>query len=601
MAHPTHGQVQLTPAPELPMSRRYDQAAVRAFRHRLSSPDARSFGITPAASSGRRRAGTSAWLWRDAVPVTSFDDPGQADMRPALVTLVPHPDDVGGAHGVVQIRLSDEPGRATRFSGRLRLARAPYPQLTEGGPLLPIQLRPSVELSPEMVVLSDSSLGAAAAIRGLDLAGADARVGLDRGWLVLDVPVRRTWTSIAVGMGRHPDDARAACAALASVGPDALLAASGRRWAERWRGWPSRPSPFEAIARRSLAYAIGCCVVPLEVGTCLITDHRLLPLAWMRDGYFVARAFLDWAAATGATEPVDIVRGHLRWLFEAADRPDGWWARSHLIGGQRKDAAFQADQQLYPLLELADHTIATRDRAPLRAYAAQIPDVLAALDARADPRTGLLGTEESAADDPAAAPYQTATQILAWRTFMRLSEIGVRESAFADRADQIRRAVYRHLVASVAGRRVFAHAIDARGHAILYHDANDLPLALGPDWGFCRADDPVWAATVAAVLGPTHEGFAAGPFGGLGSVHTPGPWPLGQLQSLIVGRARGDTAQVAVAEAAILAEAQWDDLLPEASDPATAAPISRPWFAWPNAVAASAYLDSLPPDVPRAS
>ena len=45
----------------------------------------------------------------------------------------------------------------------------------------------------------------------------------------------------------------------------------------------------------------------------------------------------------------------LAWLFEVADRPEGWWARSHLVGGQRKDQAFQLDQQLYPLLELLDY------------------------------------------------------------------------------------------------------------------------------------------------------------------------------------------------------------------------------------------------------
>ena len=35
----------------------------------------------------------------------------------------------------------------------------------------------------------------------------------------------------------------------------------------------------------------------------------------------------------------------------------------------------------------------------------------------------------------------------------------------------------------------------------------------------------------------------------------------------------------------VLAAALWDGSLPEASDPHTGAPISRPWFGWPGAAA----------------
>jgi hypothetical protein len=396
-------------------------------------------------------------------------------------------------------------------------------------------------------------------------------------------------------MGRDGEEARAARSELASRDPRSLLAGVGERWARRWRRWPHAGSDLGSIARRGLAYAMACCVVPLADGsTCLITDHRLLPLAWTRDGYFIARALLDWGVACDFHEPIDVVRRHLRWLFEVAERPDGWWARSHLIGGQRKDGAFQADQQLYPLLELADYTHETGDHGPLRALAPRIPAVLAALEARADRATGLLATEETAADDPAAFPYQTATQILAWRTLTQLADLGISSGELSARAERLRTSVLRDLVMTVGGRRILAHATDRQGRLVHHHDANDLPLALAADWGFIAADDALWEETMASALAPTHGAFAGGPLGGLGSLHTPGAWPLGQLQAIIAGRATGPGGAIAAAAAAsaaaLRAEAQWDDLLPEASDAATGRPISRPWFGWPGCVAASLHL-----------
>jgi hypothetical protein len=417
---------------------------------------------------------------------------------------------------------------------------------------------------------------------------------LDRGWLALDLPLRRAWHSVVIGMGCEGDEARRARSVLAASEPATLLAAVGRRWADRWTGWPHGGGPLESIARRGLAYASGCCVIPLPDGsTCLITDHRLLPLAWTRDGYFVARAFIDWATATARSGPLDAVRRHLRWLFEVADRPDGWWARSHLIGGERKDRAFQADQQLYPLLELADYTHATGDRAPLTEHASQVPTILAVLEARADSGTGLFGTEETAADDPTDLPYQTATQILAWRTLTRLAALGLATGALTARAERVRAAVLRHLVTSVGGRHVLAHATDGRGRLVHHHDANDLPLAHAAGWGFLAPEDPLWVSTMASVLAPTHAAYFGGPYGGLGSRHTPDAWPLGHLQALIAREAL-DPEAVAGAVEALRIDAQWDDLLPEASDAATGRPTSRPWFAWPGCVAASVHLAAGP-------
>jgi hypothetical protein len=90
-----------------------------------------------------------------------------------------------------------------------------------------------------------------------------------------------------------------------------------------------------------------------------VTDHRILPLSWTRDAYWQARMLLATWKRGGGPGDVAIVADHLRWLFLRCERPDGRWVRSHYVDGRRKDRAFQADQQLYPILELTDFVEAT--------------------------------------------------------------------------------------------------------------------------------------------------------------------------------------------------------------------------------------------------
>lgn len=582
--HPVHGQVQLTAAPDLPDRRRYDQDAVRRYRTRLSAPRAPAFGV----SAAGRRARHLAWLWQEALPVTPL--PGTDE--PGLVTLVAHPDDAGGARGVVQVRISpDRSPMGTHFAGRLRLARAPYPQLTEGGPLQPAARQPNLSTRGRELILDDRALNFAIAIGGDTSQPAPAASALDRGWLRVDLPLRTGWQRVVVGLGDDAGEAQDSAVALAAIDAEQFAWQAAARWRARWEDWPEVNGPLATLAQRGLAYIVGCCAVPVGDTVCLITDHRLLPLAWTRDGYFMARALLDWGVAASRRPGPDVVRRHLAWLFEVAERPQGWWARSHLIGGQRKDRAYQLDQQLYPLLELADYTVATGDRGPLERHGPHLPAVLRAIEARSDQATGLLATEETPADDPTALPYLMANQILAWRAFSSLVSLGVGGQAMADRAERLRRAVATHLVTVTPnGSTILAYATDGAGRSRQYHDANDLPLALAPTWGFTSPDDVVWRATVDAAFAATHDGFATGRLGGLGSVHTAGSWPLGHLQRLLVASAIGDGRSAEASRRALRRQAQWDGLLPEASDPNDGHPISRPWFAWPGALAASAYL-----------
>ena len=595
--HPEHGSVVLEAGPALPDSDRRDPVAVRRYRRRLAARDAHAFGLVaddPAVTPGSDPAlrpvpeGQAAWLLEHAIPVTSPQGaPGPPS--PALATFVPRSEG-DGARGVVQVVLPGATAPPLRWTAAVRMGRAAYSELTEAGPLPPLPARPSARLVGGHAVLHDPVLGWAVALAG-DL-GRPARVGIQRGRLWVETPLDPAGRLVALGLGPNPEEALAAARHLAALDPDAALEEALERWRERWAGWPSLEGPLAPLARRGIAYALGCCAVPVRDTICLVTDHRILPLAWTRDAYFMASALLAWARAGGPAEAVRLVRRHLDWLFRVAARPRGWWARSHLIGGQPKDPVFQLDQQLYPLLELADYVETTGDRDTASRHSGEVAAVLEAIDAwRAT--SNLYASDESPADDPLELPYETANQVLAWHTFKRLARLGLGTAGRLEvLADSVAGAIRHHQVVQPAsGPPVYAYATALEGRALVYHDANDLPLALAPTWGFCPPTDPVWLATMRLALSEANPGYFPGPHGGLGSAHTPGVWPLGQAQALLAARATGDARQSAAAENALAAAALWDGALPEASDPSSGMPRSRPWFAWPGALVAAIALD----------
>jgi hypothetical protein len=267
--------------------------------------------------------------------------------------------------------------------------------------------------------------------------------------------------------------------------------------------------------------------------------------------------------------------------------------RSHHGNGAAKDLAFQADQQLYPFVELADLWRATGALPDGVDWERVVPDAWRAVLAQIDSATGLVGTEENAADDRIDAPFTAGSQILLWYTATRLAEpalasrIGLEAESLFAIADDVRRAFSRHFV--IDDR--WAYAVEARGLVVDYHDANDLPTALAPLWGFCQADDPGWLGTVAFAFSPANSGFVDGPDGGLGSRHTPGAWPLGHIQAWLVGRAMGDNVATMAALDRLQRAAFADGMLPEARVIEDGERVAiRHWFAWPGAALGAFWL-----------
>lgn len=359
----------------------------------------------------------------------------------------------------------------------------------------------------------------------------------------------------------------------------------------------------------TVRYILSC--TALEVGDgerVILADHRILPLSWTRDAYYQAQLLL--ATAPANDRAITTVAEHLRWLWGRARQPDGWM-RSHLPDGRPKDHAITADQQLYPILELADYRrIVGGWPAPPRSAASAGADAVSdpaaawgrmVADAwRSLPRRGsdgFLATQENPADDPTDYPYTVSTQILYWFTALNLlpwsEELGIEDLRLGEAADGIRAAVGRRFVRSGPLGPQWAYEIDDANAHRLFQDANDLPTAFAPLLGFCSADDEVWQTTMRFAFSRHNPMFVAGRFGGLGSAHTPGTWSLGDAQELAVAMATGDRERLDTVLARVSRVVGPDGLLPETYHPETGAWLARLWFAWPSAALGSLGLGAV--------
>lgn len=586
--HPALGVVTLGGAAPFADRRRHDPGAVRAYRAGLAAPGAAGFGLAP--PDGWEVS--SVAVAGDVVPRARLR---RGPVEGSVTTWAP-PGRGEEATGVVQ-RWSVRGAGATTglaWRGRLGLGRPALTQLTEGG-ILPA-VPGTVEVAFSAGTLTLRAPGVAAAVTGLPPSEPSRRAG--PGPLEVHVPWEGTDTgtsqpreaTVAWALGRDPDEAARRARSLRALATGDRLAADAARWRDLGDGVAAGvPDGLSRLVRRGVVYALACCAWPVGDSVCLVTDHQILPLSWTRDAYYVTQALL----ARPGPRARDVVGRHLRWLFEVAARPEETWGRAYLPDGTLKDRAFQLDQQCYPLLELADYVEACADATAAAAFAGEVRDVLDAIGRRRAEGTELVATQETPGDDPIPLPYHFSSHVVLWWTLRRLAvhagPLGLDAGALEDRAGRLRREVRRQFTVTRAGRRMFAYAVDRSGGAACLHDANDLPTVLAPLWGLCTTRDPVWRETVRFAFSPENAaGWFPGRFGGLGSPHTPAPWPLGDVQELVAGRLLGEARRVAAATARLRASACWDGALPEARDPQTGAVRSRHWFAWPGAALAAA-------------
>jgi hypothetical protein len=354
---------------------------------------------------------------------------------------------------------------------------------------------------------------------------------------------------------------------------------------------------LDRVSLGALLYTTGCTALTEPDGSCcIVTDHRLLPLSWTRDAYYQAALLLTRPELPAA---VDVVRRHLRWLWSTGRDAAGVWQRSHFTDGRVKDPVFQADQQLYPLLELADFRRVTgqwpdppsEDAGSAEAgWGTLVRQVWGSLPR--DPGH-LLPGDENPADDASELPYLLSSQLLLAYVARRLheygDEIGLADLGLATDADSVLARVAESFTCDGPRGRMWAYESDGVSPGRLYHDANDVPTALAPLWGLCEADDPAWLATMEFAWSSDNPGYVTGRLPGLGSAHAPGVWPLGDAQELAVSTLTRDPDRVAAVTRRVEEQAAHDGMLPETYDPETGEWLSRHWFAWPGALVGTLY------------
>ncbi|MFQ5594014.1 MAG: glycoside hydrolase family 125 protein, partial [Anaerolineae bacterium] len=599
--HSVHGYVTLSASAHFPNDRRHDQAAVRAYRAALAQPNAPAFGIRLSTVPGS----TDVYLLADAIPHTRFQvvpeaDRGAGRLSVHVTTWAPRPGGEAVPAAVQTWRFhnaTDQPASlAYAWDGALSLTRASYTQLTERGSLPPRSTALELTFDGQKLSVVAPDVGAAAVVLGLPAGPAWQRSGhgplpiTARGRLTVP-PQQDAQLTLIYALGQTPE-AHAVAASVASLEPRSSLAATLSTYQARWLTLdPDVAGLARLLAHRAQAYVLDCCALPVDEGICLLTDHQILPLSWTRDAYFL----LQGLRPTADTTALDLLRRHLLWLFETAHRPNGYWGRAYLANGHPKDQIFQLDQQCYPLLELVEYATLTADEATVTRLLPHLHPILDVVQDRRARNVALFSTEETPADDPLPLPYHFSSQVLLWYTLRQLAALNARWPFtmldLAGLADAIRVAVQHHLVAEHQGHRLFAYATDLQGTYRFYHDANDLPAVLAPLWGFCSADDPIWRATMDFAFSPANAGgYYPGPAGGLGSVHTPGPWPLGDVQEFLYARLVGDDQRAQAVLHRLVTTACWDGALPEARDENTSAVRSRHWFAWPGAALLAALV-----------
>ncbi len=571
--HPEHGYVTLTSADPFPDDQRYDVASVRAYRKSLAELE--GFGV------------------QFDVPIRSVEETGNG-LGATTFTRITFE---GGRSADVQTfvyqaavyqhwRLN---GVTAHFKGRLSLQRCAYTQITEGGviPAPPVETHVTFDQHGSIGIWTIENPALPAAVCIFAPFAGDSYELETVGGVRVDLPLLGDEITLCFSVGA---DALEACRHARSVYPP-TPAQQKQLQQEALEYWILNYADYgeddELIWWRGFIYSLSM-AVPVGEGICLLTDHMLLPLSWNRDAYYVARVLLSWFKDTKNMN--DIVRRHLIWMFEIAKRVDGAWGRSYLANGLIKDPSFQLDQQLFPLLELAEYVLETGDRTTFQRLEGHMYAILDMLFARKTDFAPLFPTDETPADDPIALPYHLSSHILFWKTLDKLGRLGVDTGTLKD---DIRAAVDRYFITDWNGKRIYAYATDGKGNHHLYHDANDFPTVLAPLWGWCAADDPVWRATMEFAFSPANK--EAWFDGHLGSVHTKAAWALGDVQDIIVAQTIGDNEREAGAQAAIRKAAQHDGALPEAYDPHTGAVVARHWFAWPNAAYACVHLGAFQP------
>lgn len=557
--HPEAGLVELSGAPPFPAEQDGQVDLVRAHRAGLTEPATAMLSVGGCRPDEMGAEG--AWLLRGD-GWSARAGAWAEDTTPVLVQRF--------------LLTSDRPGRL-RLDFRGWIHRPSYAEITPGGPIPPGLPPQRVELDGSTLLVS-TPLGSADPTARLEVASSALTLS---GWGPTD-----HGAALEASWGQPVSEAAFVVSVTMACGdPARSPRPEGSRVRATAPGGPLSAGPA-GIERAAVRYTLGCTALEVSAGQCcILTDHRLLPMSWTRDAYYQAALLLAGPAGRQGAEAV--VERHLTWLWRSGRDAGGVWRRSHLSTGAVKDTGYQVDQQLFPLLELADFR-RTTGRWPTGDPQTWGPEVARVWRDLPRDDNGLVPGEENPADDPSELPYLLSSQLLLAYVARRLAEheveLGIADLGLGADAARTLDAVRSAFTSPGPFGDQWAYEADGRGRHRLYHDANDVPTALAPLWGLCTADDPAWRATTRFAFSEHNPGYVTGRLSGLGSAHTPGIWPLGDAQEWAIAVAESDRTRADAVVARVTAVASADGMLPETYDAQTGSWLARHWFAWPGSL-----------------
>ncbi|GIM47942.1 hypothetical protein DNHGIG_34910 [Collibacillus ludicampi] len=598
--HPSQGFVTLAPIGQFPNDKWYDSAFVRQYRRRLISDQVDGFGFRWKGNLQKQKV----YQAEKKFPFF-YDRFGEIDVSSLFLAV----EEKEKAFLIQRIEVKNGGDQTVRVpfevGGTFSLNRCSYGQLTEAGPIPIPPLSNVMKVQQNHLLIMNAHLPATVDVylfeegEPLILSPMEKRA---------DEPITyRHEAELHLKKGESRTIHIVYIAHTQVEGQPELhysyveeLEAKAFQHGPRWKKHNGQENITKFLIERNVNYIVSCCSIPVsDEHVCVITDHQLLPLSWNRDAYYMMQLLLESEKNVNELFEVSyewewrnkirqILRGHLLWMFEKAERPDRYWGRAYLTNGLCKDKVFQLDQQCYPLLELCDYHERFCDKETVQRLLPQVKDILNMMMEYKDDQKWIFRTGETPADDKVDYPYHFSSQVLVWHTLQQLATLNETfafyEADLFEWADRVKQDCLDAFVTSHKDRELFAYLTDLKGNYQLYHDANDLPTVYAPIWGFCDRKDERWIHTMEFAFSPENKGgFYTGEFGGLGSVHTPHAWPLGDGQELLFSGLVEDSTRQDQVLCKLKQVVQWDGLFSEAIHEERGTVESRHWFSWPGA------------------
>lgn len=265
--------------------------------------------------------------------------------------------------------------------------------------------------------------------------------------------------------------------------------------------------------------------------------------------YYVSAAYWDRDAMLWSFPGLlDIDKNLAREALEYALGPQlrNTGTHSRFIDGVVLEDGFQLDEAVAPILATAAYIKRSGDDAFLAAHRAALITLRDRVFARLDPEIGLYSTLQDSQDEYQKQAFLTYDNVLAWRTFLDLSELlermkdaaGARE--LKQRADALRAAILKQSVSDKApGATGTIFVCGTDGKNPLFTDVPPGSLVRLPELGFISENDPLFVRTYEWLHSKNYQySFSDEPFGLPGSYRLPitTSWSVADHLALTRGR-----------------------------------------------------------------